>query len=261
MSSYDEIPDFGLLYDSVPAYNERPDVAFYVAEAKSATGPVLELGCGTGRILVPIARAGVDVTGLDSSRTMLERCRHKLATENDPVRAHAAVRDGDVRDFDLGRKFGLIIAPFRVMQHQTTVEDQFRFLASVARHLQPGGRFVFDVFNPHFGRMVMHDGLEAGDTPEFTMPDGRVMRRNFRIRRVRWLEQVNEVELIYYLSRAGAPEERFVHAFDMRWFLGAELEHLLTRAGFRILATYGDFHRGPLTEQSSERIVCATAST
>src|SRR5712664_738567 len=80
-SSYDAIPDFGVLYDAVPLYAARQDVGFYVEEAKRARGTVLEVGCGTGRILLPIARAGCSIVGVDSSRQMLERCRAKLAGE------------------------------------------------------------------------------------------------------------------------------------------------------------------------------------
>jgi SAM-dependent methyltransferase len=257
MSSYDEIPDFGLLYDSVPAYTERPDVGFYVEEAKRAGGRILELGCGTGRILLPIAHAGIEIVGLDSSGHMLERCREKLRGESDVVQSRARLQEADVREFDLGETFALVIAPFRVIQHLATIDDQLRFLGGIARHLQPHGRLVFDVFNPNFGRMVTHDDTETGDTPEFTMTDGRTLRRNFRIRRVRWLEQVNEVELIYYLTDRDGRERRYVHSFDMRWYLAAELTHLLARAGFREVAHYGDFARGRLTEKSTEHVVVA----
>src|SRR6266511_105594 len=107
-SSYDAIPDFGLLYDSVPLYAARQDIAFYVQEAAAVRGPVLELGCGTGRILLPAARAGCTVVGLD---------------------------DHDLRDFALGAKYPLVIAPFRVFQQLPLVDDQLRFLAAVAGHL------------------------------------------------------------------------------------------------------------------------------
>src|SRR4029077_1295356 len=120
-SVYDHIPDFGLLYDSVPLYQERKDVDFYVAEAKAAKGGVLEVGCGTGRILLPIARAGSPIVGIDSSRQMLARCRAKLATESAAVRKRARVEDHEMRDFDLGTRFSLIVAPFRVLQHLTTI--------------------------------------------------------------------------------------------------------------------------------------------
>ena len=261
-SSYDAIPDFGLLYDSVPLYAARPDVGFYVREAASVRGAVLELGCGTGRILLPLARAGRMVVGLDNSRQMLARCRAKVAAEPAPVRARITLHEHDVRAFDLGGGAGatypLVIAPFRVLQQLTTVEDQLAFLTAVARHLAPGGRFVFDVFNPNFAALARADGVEREDTPEAPLPDGRSFRRAARVARVRWVDQVSETELIYYVSaRPGATPERFVQAFEMRWYLRAELLHLLARTGFRIRELYGDFARGPLVDESPEQVVCA----
>src|SRR5688572_9067785 len=128
-SSYDAIPDFGLLYDSVPLYAARADVGFYVQEAASVRGAVLELGCGTGRILLPLARAGRTVVGVDTSRQMLVRCRVKVAAEPAPVRARITLHDDDIRAFDLGGEvtYPLVIAPFRVLQQLTTVEDQVGF--------------------------------------------------------------------------------------------------------------------------------------
>ncbi len=257
-SSYDAIPDFGLLYDSVPLYAARQDVGFYVQEAAAARDAVLELGCGTGRILFPLARAGRTVVGLDNSRQMLARCRAKVAAEPAPVRGRITLHDHDVRGFDLGATYPLVIAPFRVFQQLTTVEDQLGLLAAVARHLAPGGRFIFDVFNPNFAALNRADGVEREDTPEQALPDGRSFRRAARIARVRWVDQVSETELIYYVStRPGATVERFVQAFEMRWYLRAELMHLLARTGFRIRELYGDFGRALLVDGSPEQVVCA----
>jgi SAM-dependent methyltransferase len=251
-SSYDVIPDFGLLYDSVPLYNARTDVGFYVEEARTAKGTVLELGCGTGRILLPIARAGCTIVGLESSSQMLVRCRAKLAAEPAAVQARVTLQQGDIHDFDLGATYALIIAPFRVVQHLTTVDDQLRFLAAVRRHLGPQGRLIFDVFNPHFDKLVSADGVEREDTPEQRLPDGRTFRRAWRVARVRWVDQVSESELIYYVAG-----KRYVQAFEMRWYLAAELQHLLARAGFRVREVYGDFARGPLVDGCPEQIVVA----
>ena len=251
-SSYDAIPHFGLLYDSVPLYAARQDVAFYVEEAKATRGAVLEVGCGTGRILLPIARAGAAITGIDESKHMLERCRAKLAAEPAAVRARVTLAQHDMRDFDLAEKFGLIIAPFRVIQHLTTVDDQLRFLDTVARHLAPGGRLVFDVFNPRFDILVAANGVEREDTPEQWLPDGRTLRRTYRIVRVRWIDQVSEAELVYYVDGT-----RYVQAFEMRWYLADELRNLLARAGFRVREFYGDFARGPLVDGCPEFVVVA----
>jgi SAM-dependent methyltransferase len=255
-SRYDTIPDLGLLYDNVPLYASRADVGFYVREATQTDGRVLELGCGTGRILLPIARAGRTITGIDSSREMLARCSAKLLEEPESVRARVTLQADDVRSFDLGKTFDLVIAPFRVVQHLTAVEDQLQFLQTVARHLSPRGRFIFDVFNPNFSRLIAVDGTEQEDTPVQTLADGRSFRRAARLTRVRWLDQVTETELIYYVSAApGAAPRRYIHSFDMRWYLRAELLHLLARAGFAVEAIYGDFDYSPQTDGSPEQVV------
>lgn len=246
------------LYDSVPLYAARPDVQFYVEEARSAGGNVLEIGCGTGRVLIPTARAGVTIDGVDASSEMLGVCAERLASEPPEVRDRVTLHEGDGRELDLGKKFRIVTAPFRVMQHQVTIDDQLRFLGSVKRHLDRRGKFVFDVFKPNFAALVAADGIEREDTPTTALPDGRSFRRAARVRRVRFVEQVSEVEIIYYVSDArGKPEKRFGQAFDMRWYLRDELVHLLARAGFRVRDLYGDLERSPLTDASSEMIVVA----
>jgi SAM-dependent methyltransferase len=259
---YDAFPELPAIYDIVPVYVNRRDVRFYVDEARNTGGSVLEVGCGTGRILLPIARSGQTIYGLDSSRQMLARCKAKLRTEPDVVRERVTLHEGDARDFELGRRFNLVIAPFRVVQHLTTSKDQMRFLDSVSRHLAAGGRLVFDVFNPNFAALVSADGKEHEDTPETRLPDGRSFRRAGRVSRVRWIDQVSEIELVYYISSgSGDKTERHVLSFDMRWFLRAELVHLLARAGFSVRSIYGDFDRSPLTDGSPEQIVCAERIT
>jgi SAM-dependent methyltransferase len=256
--SYDAIPDFGALYDAVPLYAARADVPFYVAEGVQAGGEVLELGCGTGRILLPIARAGTPITGLDASRAMLERCRANVSLEPAAVRKRVTLHEGDAGTFDCRRRFPLIIAPFRVMQHLVTIDDQLRFLDTVMRHLAPGGHFVFDVFNPSFSVMLSHDGQEREDTPETPIADGRILRRTARVTNVRWLAQVNEIEIAYHVApERGAAPVRYVQAFEMRWYLRAELIHLLARAGFTVESLYGNFDRAPLVDRSPEIIVRA----
>jgi SAM-dependent methyltransferase len=259
---YDAFPDLPVIYDNVPAYTARRDVRFYVDEARDAGGSVLEVGCGTGRILLPIARSGHTIDGLDASPAMLDRCGSKLRAEPSAVRDRVTLHQGDASSFDLGRKFHLIIAPFRVVQHLTGIEDQLGFLDSAARHLAPKGRLTFDVFNPNFAALVSADGIEREDTPETTLPDGRTFRRAGRVSRVRWIDQVSEIELVYYISgQPGGNPDRHVQSFDMRWFLRAELVNLLERGGFRVRAIYGDFDRSPLTDKSPEQVVCAERIT
>ena len=261
MDAYDITRDFGILYDAVPAYRGRPDVDFYVARAREASGAILDIGCGTGRILLPMARTGAAVKGIEPSGAMLAHCRAKLAKEPEDVRARVTLHQGDARNLDLGVRFDLIVAPFRVLQHLVSIEDQLRCLTSVARHLAPGGRFVFDVFNPQFHLLTSARTEETEETPELRLPDGRTMRRAFRVARVRWIEQVSEVELIYYVAeRPGAQPQRHVQQFDMRWYLHAELVHLLARAGLRATKILGNFDGSPLVDGAPEQVVIAEAT-
>ena len=260
-SSYDLIAGFGLLYDSIPMYAARGDIAFYAEEASKTTGRILELGCGTGRILLPTARAGRAIDGLDRSEEMLARCRVRLAGEPPAVQKRVTLHRADIRTFSLGERYDLITAPFRVLQGLAAIDDQLRLLENVRRHLAPGGRFIFDVFNPNFLALAAANGTEQEDTPEQSLPDGRVFRRTARVVRVRWIAQISDVELIYYVSRRGGGNaERHVQPLEMRWYLSAELRHLLARAGFEVEWAYGDFNRGPLVDGSPEQVVCATPS-
>jgi len=263
-SSYEAIPDFGVLYDAVPLYATRSDVPFYLDQAARAAAAgsagVLELGCGTGRVLLALARAGHAVTGLDLSPAMLTHCRTKLAAEAAAVQNRVTLCQGDMRDFSLGPPgaggFAAAFAPFRGLQHLATAAEQLGCFQAVRRHLAPGGRFVFDVFNPNYQLMTQDRSREVEDTAELQLPDGRYLRRAMRVIRVRWVEQLSEGELIYYL-RSGNSTRRLVQAISMRWYTPSELQHLLDRAGFRVENLYGDFNRSALADESPDIIVVA----
>ena len=234
------------LYDLVVPYRNRPDVGFFVREAERCGGPVLEVGCGTGRVLIPTARAGIEITGLDSSKTMLAKCRDALEHEPDEVRSRVALVSGDMREFDLGREFRLITIPFRPFQHLLNVEDELACLATLRRHLTDDGRLILDLFNPWLHALVKDDlGVESDPEEEFTTPDGRRVIRTHRIVDRDLYEQIIYSELIYYVTHPDGHEERLVHAFPLRWLYRFEVEHLLARAGFEVQGLYCDYERNP----------------
>jgi SAM-dependent methyltransferase len=232
------------LYDHVTLYRERADVTFFVDAARAAGGPVLELGCGTGRVLIPTARAGIDLVGLDASPHMLAVCRRNLLREPESVRSRVTIVEGDMRGFDIDRTFALATIPFRPFQHLLSVDDQLACLASIHRHLRDGGRLILDIFNPSLEFLVdFRVGEEFGREPEFTTPDGR--------RVVRWqtfvsgdrFNQVNEHELIYHVRHPDGREERLVQRLTMRYLFRFEVEHLLVRAGFVVEHLYAGYDR------------------
>ena len=233
-------------YDAVPAYADREDTDFYTALAVESGGPVLELGCGTGRILVPIARSGISITGLDSSGTMLEICRRKL-DRNLPAQVELVL--SDMRDFDLCREYALVIAPFRSFQHLETAEDQLACLSSAVRHMRSGGTFVLDLFNPDMRRIMdISNSEEYGSEEPFMMPDGRRIMRRFRTVSTDLPEQVMDCEIIYHVQHPDRTIERRIHSFRMRWLFRWEAEHLLERAGLRVVEVAGNYHGGRFGE-------------
>lgn len=250
---YDSVRSIGELYDAVRPYRERNDVPFYVEEAVAAGGGVLEVGCGTGRILIPIARRGVSITGIDRSPAMLARCRRQVSSEPEEIRRRVTLYEADMRDFDLSESFAAAIIPFRPFQHLIETGDQLSTLRAIHEHLDPGGRLIFDVFNPDLSRIASGPTDETEDTAQTLLPDGRTFRRTGRVKAVHAVDQTLEAELIYYVTLNGVTE-RLVHAFTMRWFTRFEVEHLLGRAGFSLEAIYGNFDRSALVDGSPEMI-------
>jgi SAM-dependent methyltransferase len=241
----DEYQSIAEYYDHVTPYAERADVDFFVGEALKSGGPVLEVGCGTGRILIPTAREGVQIHGLDLSPHMLEILRERLRQEPPDVQARVTLSQGDMRSFDLGGTFQLVTFPFRPFQHLTTVEDQMTCLERVRAHLEPGGRLILDLFNPKLESLLGETGVEMKEGVDFSMPDGRQVSRSVRFVHRDLFNQVSQVELIYYVTHPDGRVERLVHDIHMRYLYRFEAEHLLERCGFSVESLYGDYDRSP----------------
>jgi SAM-dependent methyltransferase len=231
-------------YDYVIPYRNRGDISFYVRTADESGGPVLELGCGSGRVLLPIARSGIDIVGLDISPHMLAVCRDKLTSESVEVQSRVQLIEGDMKNFELSGKFRLITTPFRSFQHLITIEDQIACLRCIHRHLAKDGRLILDLFDPSLEILTSKNlGEEFGDEPEFTMPDDRRVLRRARNTTRDLPNQVIDAELIYYVTHPDGRRERLVHSFPMRYLFRYEAQHLLCRCGFEIENTYADFDK------------------
>jgi SAM-dependent methyltransferase len=229
--------------------NVGPDADFYRRLARESGGPVLELGCGTGRVLLPIAAEGLDCVGLDASAAMLDALRAK------PGAAALELVCARMQDFDLRpRRFALVFSAFRAFQHLCRVEEQLCCLARVREHLAPGGVFAFDVFNPRLDRLAQPEEPEAEDV-RFALGSLEVVRHVSARRDA--ARQVLHVAMRYECRDGGrlVGEERAV--FDMRWFHRFELEHLLQRAGFARVEILGDFDGSPVAADSPALVALA----
>jgi len=254
------------LYDSFIAdyYDESPvvkwrtqDVAFYRGAAREFGDPVLELGCGTGRITMALAEAGKRITGLDLSERMLERAVQKRAALRVEARERVHLVQGNMAGFDLGEKFRLVIIPFRPFQHLLEVHEQMNCLECARKHLAPGGRLILDVFQTDAERM--HDPVHMRETlvTEYNTADGRQVKISERVAAFHRAEQINDVEMIFSIKHAGGREERLVFAWPLRYFFRYEVEHLLARCGFKVSAEYGDFDKTPIRDDSAEMVFIA----
>jgi SAM-dependent methyltransferase len=254
------------LYDSFIAdyYDESPvvkgrlqDVMFYCGQGREFGDPILELGCGTGRITMELAEAGQRITGLDLSERMLERAVKKRAKLLVEARERVHLVQGDMTRFDLGEKFRLIIIPFRPFQHLSEVQEQIDCLGCVRKHLAPGGKLVLDVFQTDAERM--HDPVHMREAvvTEYRTADGRQVRISERVAAFHRAEQINDVEMIYSVVHPSGRKERLVFAWPLRYFFRYEIEHLLVRSGFQVKALYGNFDRTAIVDDSPEMIFVA----
>jgi SAM-dependent methyltransferase len=225
------------------------DVDFYRNLAREAGGPVLELGCGTGRVLLPIALDGIACVGLDPSEAMLQELQGKGLPDN------LGLVKARMQDFDLEPdRFALIFSAFRGFQHLLTVEDQLACLAAVRRHLAPKGLFAFDVFAPKLERVAQFQEPEFEEA-RWREADTEIVRFTSVTRDP--VSQVSEVTFRYERRREGSPIESRSTRTKMRHFFRYEIEHLLARADFSAVEIYGGFDRRPYDYFSGETVLLA----
>jgi SAM-dependent methyltransferase len=247
-------------YDSSPILTQRTqDIPFYCSAARQYGDPVLELGCGTGRITVAIAEAGYRIVGLDISARMLERAAEKRAAMRREARERIHLIQGDMIQFDLGEKFRTIVIPFRPFQHLLETEQQMECLRCVRKHLRPNGRLIVDFFQTDPERM--HDPMFLNESLliEYDLPGGRRVALSERVAAFRRALQRNDVEMIFRVAHPDGKQEELVMAWTLRYFFRYEVEHLLARCGFHLEAVYGNFDSSPLSDGSPEMIFVAKA--
>lgn len=230
MSLYDEIAAF---YDPW-SRSVTEDVGFYVREALASGGPVVELAVGTGRIAIPIAEAGIPVIGVDSSPAML-RVAH-TAAESAGVSELVDLRLGDLRKPPVSERVPLVICPFRSLLHLETEGEKLRALRAARALLEPGGRFVFDVFAPS------RDDIEE--------TNGRWLEREPGIfERADWDEASRTLSLSV---RSGD----VTTTFGLHWLSAPEWSRLLGEAALTVEALYGWFDLRPHDEDEDMIFVC-----
>lgn len=227
---YDLNPDF-------PA-----DVPFYEALIPSPEAAVLELGCGTGRVTIPLARHCGFVRGLDLSPAMIRLCRARLAQTDIPP-GRVVVSEADITDFDLDRQFDLILAPFRVFQNlemDAEVEGLFR---CIRRHLAPGGTCVLNVFKPLYSPSELRERWLAPKEQldwEVGVGDDKAACYSRR-RKLDEQRLVLYPDLVYRRYQSGDLAEEIILHLALRCYYPETFEESITSHGFRIVDRWGGY--------------------
>ncbi len=232
----------------------RVDVEHYVRLARRAKGPILELGVGTGRVALAIARAGVELCGVDRAPEMLARAAERLARAPRAVRQCVELREGDMRELRLGRRFPLVIAPFNAFQHLYDDQDVERALATCRRHLAPGGQLAFDVLLPDVRALARDPARFYRCRPIVHPRDGRryAYAEAFAYDHARQIQTVT-----IRFTDLEDPEHVFFSRLTQRQFFPRELAALLRYNDFEVVSHDGGFAREPIDEATQSQVVIA----
>jgi len=234
------------------------DFPFWQSLAEATGGSALELACGSGRLLLPLARAGTEAVGLDVSPFMLAVARRKLAHEPSEVQARCRLVEGTMAGFSLGQQFGLIYIPARSFQMLLTREEQRSCLECCARHLRPDGLLAIDVFNPRLDLLTNPAGHEEGPD-DFQGPGGVTITHRGHGK----YDRANQIVSGSYWYEYDSDQGHIVREYSLtlRYFFRFEMEWMLEACGFEAEALYGDFERSEFTAESPEMIFVARRMT
>jgi SAM-dependent methyltransferase len=232
---------YDLLYS-----DDGEDIELILRQAKGRPGVVLELACGTGRFVVPLAREGHEVIGIDNSASMLAEARRKASL----LGLAPQLIEADMRDFDVDARASLIFIAGNSLCHLCTNDDVAACLSSVRRHLDKGGRFLIDVFVPA-ADLLARSADERFPYGEYEHPDGGRVVITCSVR-YDPIAQLNHVTLFRRIG--DRPPEPF-GSLCLRMFFPQELQMLLRHHGFRVESVFGDFHGGALTPASTKQLV------
>ncbi|WP_042445052.1 class I SAM-dependent methyltransferase [Streptacidiphilus jiangxiensis] len=242
------------VYDDADFYDQEfagrtHDIPYFLDEAVRADGPVLEVACGTGRITLPIARAGVEVTGLDVMPSMLARARRRAEDE----RLTVQWLEQDCRAIRTDQRFALVFSATNAMQHLHDVDSVLAFLTSARDVLRPGGTLILDVFNPNPAKLSR--------LPDEPYHHKSVVDRDGRRLDVRAATGYDAATQVLHFTLDYLRDGSCVRTkkVSMRCFFPQELSALCRLAGLEVVQRYGDYDRSPFTSGSPKQLLLCRA--
>lgn len=232
------------------------EAEFYVGHAVRGGGETLELGCGTGRIAIPMAMSGVHVTGLDNSKEMLRICRAKRRAVG-KVPGKLTLVQADMRDFDLGRRFAFIAMAYRTFMHLLTPDEQRQCLRTVRRHLDDGGTFILNCWMPRPSLIATLAGPQGGYlrlVDRHTLPDDHFLLHFCATYCEEFRQRICEEHVLHETDPRGKILRSERLSLERAWTTAREMGNLVRLCGFDVDAVFGDFDCNPIRSDSDEMI-------
>ena len=232
---------------------ETADLKLYRSLAEQHPGPVLELGCGTGRVMAELIKAGRICDGLDLSPTMLDLARQRCTAI--PCEFPWQLHQCNMTAFDLNQKsYGLAILASNTFMHVSRSSDQEKVLACVHQHLLPGGKLVLDLFNPPVEDLVLHQGaVQAVDSWPGPISGSTVTK--WVRREVDWVRQIQKTFITYETLHVDSRLEQVEARFNLRFLWRHEAEMMLEKTGFNVEAVWGSYLQTPMKEESELMVI------
>jgi SAM-dependent methyltransferase len=250
------------MYETIARYYDQlhhsltADLGFIRALVQERGGPVLELGCGSGRILLPLAQDGWQVTGIDNSLAMLALARERLAGLPDDVARRVTLFEGDIRELAVvvaGKQYSLAMLPYNTLMHFHEM-DAGRLLRGVTRALLPGGRLFVDLANPFLLEAVSYPGEAVYETSLIDPDSGKPIEQWSRSS-IDTQDQVLKVTWLFRPQNSDLPQQTADFAYH--YLYPHQLELLLQRAGLRLKAMLGDYDGNAFAEDSERLLILA----
>jgi SAM-dependent methyltransferase len=239
--------DLAPLYDAFPFAD---DLQIYLELAAAQGGRVLELGCGTGRVALPLLQAGHRVTGVDVSPAMLAILQRKLQVAGPEVMSRSTLVQADMRDFQLDEQFDLAIVPVKSFAYLLERADQQRALSAAMAHLRPGGLLAIDLLHPSPAWLMEPPGSLRQDLAQYVPAMGATVIRTETAVSTDLAAQLRVIRSAYEVIDAAGRVTKRVVEWPYRYQHRFEAELLLEGAGFQVEAVHGGYRREPFSSDS-----------
>jgi SAM-dependent methyltransferase len=244
------------LYDLDQRDNLLADIPFYLEYAGKQNGNILELGCGTGRVSLELAKAGYFVTGLDLSEPMLEIYKSKINKLPIDIQEKIKTINGNMADFSINKKFSLVIAPFRAFQALTNDDDIKNCLKCIKNHLNINGKFIFNAFRPY---KILDETWCFEDRIQWERKDSEkgihVVKKDCG-EKIDIKNQIIYPKFTYEVTDNNGNIEKYIEHLELKYYYHEQIKKLLENNGFKIMEEYGWYDKSKIENGREIIIIC-----